>query len=107
MIKMRRKSGLRRAQRMYHGKAVRQKPAMVLGLKRRSASRQRFVNSAQKNTAPPQRIIAAGPLANTASPRKKPKRIAAIQGEKLKELKEVGETAASGSTSRRRMAAKT
>src|SRR6266478_134068 len=80
MMKMRKKSGLRRAQRMDHGRAVRQKDASAAGRKRRKVSRQRLVKSAQKKMAPPERMIAAGPLARTARPRKKPKRIKASQG---------------------------
>src|ERR1700741_5001449 len=80
MMKMRKKSGLRRAQRMYQGRAVRQKDATAAGCRRRKASRQRLVKSAQKKTAPPQRIVAAGPFARTARPRKKPKKTRASQG---------------------------
>src|SRR5208282_1025291 len=79
MMKMRRKSGLRRAQRRYQGRAVAQKAARAAGWKRRKASRQRLVKRAQKKTAPPARMMAAGPLARTARPRKKPKRIGASQ----------------------------
>src|SRR5882757_6189397 len=82
MMKTRKKSGLRRAQRMYQGSAVRQKVAMATGCRQRKASRQRLVKTAQRRTAPPERIIAAGPLARVARPRKKPKR---------KEVKEVEE----------------
>ena len=39
-----------------------------------------LVKSAQKKTAPPLRMIAAGPFARTAKPRKKPQRIRASQG---------------------------
>src|SRR6267143_5078513 len=78
-MKMRKKSGLRRAQRMYQGRAVRQKDAIAKGLERRKVSRQRFVKSAQKKMAPPERMMAAGPLARTARPRKKPKKIRASQ----------------------------
>src|SRR5260370_3279006 len=80
MMKMRKKSGLRRAQRMYQGRAVKQKDARAAGWKRRKASRQRLVKSAQKKMAPPERMMAAGPLARTARPRKKPKRMRASQG---------------------------
>src|SRR5258708_29324437 len=80
MMKMRKKSGLRRAQRMYQGRAVRQKDVRAAGWKRRKASRQRLVKSAQKKMAPPERIMAAGPLARTARPRKNPKRMRASQG---------------------------
>src|SRR6266705_1355532 len=80
MMKMRKKSGLRRAQRMYQGRAVKQKDARAAGWKRRKASRQRLVKSDQKKTAPPERMIAAGPLARTARPRKKPNRMSASQG---------------------------
>src|SRR5258708_39949623 len=80
MMKMRKKSGLRRAQTMYQGRAVRQKDARAAGWKRRKASRQRLVKSAQKKMAPPERIMAAGPFARTARPRKKPKRMRASQG---------------------------
>src|SRR5258708_29006717 len=79
-MKMRKKSGFRRAQRMYQGSAVRQKDAMAEGCKRRKASRQRLVKSAQKKTAPPERMMAAGPLASTARPRKKPNKMSAGQG---------------------------
>src|SRR5260370_39435182 len=65
---------------MYQGSAVRQKDAMAEGCKRRKASRQRLVKSAQKKTAPPERMMAAGPLASTARPRKKPNKIRASQG---------------------------
>src|SRR5713226_4288080 len=80
MMKMRKKSGLRRAQRMYQGRAVRQKDARAAGGKRRKASRQRLVKSAQTKMAPPERIMAAGPFARTARPRKNPKRMRASQG---------------------------
>src|SRR5467141_1839878 len=80
MMKMRKKSGLRRAQRMYQGRAVRQKEAMATGCKRRKASCQRLVKSAHKKMAPPDRMMAAGPLARTARPRKNPKRMRASQG---------------------------
>jgi len=42
-----------------------------------------LVNRAQKKMAPPERIRAAGPLARTARPRKRPKR------KEVKEVKEV------------------
>src|SRR5713101_6346250 len=80
MMKMWKKSGLRRAQRMYQGRAVRENDARAAGWKRRKASRQRLVKSAQKKMAPPERMMAAGPLARTARPRKKPKRMRASQG---------------------------
>src|SRR6266705_1092790 len=80
MMKMRKKSGLRRAQRMYQGRAVKKKDARAAGWKRRKASRQRLVKSAQKKMAPAERMMAAGPLARTARPRKKPKRMKASQG---------------------------
>src|SRR6266481_3028941 len=80
MMKMRKKSGLRRAQSMYQGRAVRQKDAIAEGCKRRKASRQRLVKSAQKKTVPPERMMAAGPFARTERPRKKPKRMRASQG---------------------------
>src|SRR5216684_1184313 len=80
MMKMRKKSGLRRAQRMYQGRAVKQKDARAAGWKRRKASRQRLVKSAQKKMVPPERMMAAGPLASTAKPRKKPKRRSGSQG---------------------------
>src|SRR5258707_13249929 len=80
MMNMRKKSVLRRAHRMYQGSAVRQKDAMAAGGKRRKASRQRWVKSAQKKTAPPERMMAAGPLARTARPRKKPDKKSAKQG---------------------------
>src|SRR5215831_4209500 len=73
-MKMRKKSGLLWAHRMYQGSAVRQKAATAPGRRRRKASRQRSVKRAQKKTAPPQRIIPAGPLARTPRPRKTPKR---------------------------------
>src|SRR6267143_4788068 len=85
MMKMRKKSGLRRAQRMYHGRAVRQNAAIAAGRKRRRASRQRLAKSAQKNTAAPQRMMPAGPFASTARPRKKPKR------REVKEVEEVND----------------
>src|SRR5260370_33102116 len=65
---------------MYQGRAVRQKNARAAGWKRRKASRQRLVKSAQKKIAPPERMMAAGPLARTARPRKKPKRTRASEG---------------------------
>src|SRR6266478_9431822 len=80
MMKIRKKSGLRRAQRMYQGRAVRQKEAIAAGWSRRKASRQRFVKIAQKKTAPPDKIMAAGPFARTARPRKQPKSISASHG---------------------------
>src|SRR5258708_36774134 len=80
MMKMRKKSGLRRAQTMYQGRAVRQKDARAAGWKRRKASRQRLGKSAQKKMAPPERMMAAGPLARTARARKKPERRRASQG---------------------------
>src|SRR5882724_6386689 len=80
MMKMRKKSGLRRAQTMYQGRAVKQKDARAAGWKRRKASRQRLVKRAQKKMAPPERMMAAGPLARTARLRKKPKRRRASQG---------------------------
>src|SRR6266852_8753360 len=83
MMKMRKKSGLRRVQRRYHGRAVMQKAAIAAGWRRRRASRQRLVKSAQRKTAPPQRIMAAGPLARTARARKRPKR------REVKEVEEV------------------
>src|SRR5713226_8622105 len=79
MMKMRKKSGLRRAHRMYHGRAVREKDAIAAGCKTRKASRQRLVKSAQKKTAPPERMMAAGPLARTARPRKEPNKRSAGQ----------------------------
>src|SRR5258707_15743350 len=80
MMNMRKKSVLRRAHRMYQGSAVRQKDAMAAGCRRRKASRQLLVKSPQKKTAPPERMMAAGPLARTARPRKKPNRMSASQG---------------------------
>src|ERR1041384_5404531 len=80
MMKMRKKSGLRRAQRMYQGRAVKQKDAIAAGCSRRNASRQRLVKVAQKKPAPPVKMKAAGPLASTASPRKKPKSSKASHG---------------------------
>src|ERR1700687_494426 len=71
-MKMRKKSGLRRAHSTYQGSAVAQKAAMLMGWVRRNASRQRFVPSAHKKVAPPARIIAAGPFASDATPRKNP-----------------------------------
>jgi len=47
------------------------------------------VNSAQKKTAPPQRIMAAGPFARTARPRKKPKRREVKEVEEVNEVKEI------------------
>src|SRR5262249_35687183 len=66
------KSGLRRAHNMYHGGAVRKKAASAAGGKNRKVSRQRFVKMPQKKTAPPSKMIAAGPFARTARPTKKP-----------------------------------
>src|SRR5271156_22100 len=63
-----RKSGLRRAQRTYHGRATAQNAAIATGCARRRAARQFDVASAQIPTAPPARITAAGPLASTPSP---------------------------------------
>src|SRR3984957_18458705 len=80
MIKMRKKSGLRRAQITYQGNAVAQNARIATGCNRRNASRQRFVNIAQKKIAPPHRIIAAGPLASTAKPKKSPKEIKPSHG---------------------------
>src|SRR5258708_7088464 len=74
MMKTRKKSGLRRAQSTYHGRAVRQKLAMVTVFRQRKASGQRLVKAAQRSTAPPERMRAAGPLARVARPRKKPKK---------------------------------
>src|SRR6266403_3717560 len=88
MMKTRKKSGLRRAQRMYQGSAVRQKVAMATGCRQRKASRQRLVKTAQRRTAPPERIIAAGPLARVAMPRKKPKRKEVKEVEEINEVKE-------------------
>src|ERR1700687_356658 len=78
-IKTWKKSGLRLEQRMYQGRAVKQNVAIAKGCKQRKASRQRLVKSAQKNMAPPERMMAAGPLARTASPRKKPSKARASQ----------------------------
>src|SRR3981081_3928358 len=64
---------------MYQGRAVRQKVMMARGWRQRKASRQRPLKIAQKNIAPPERMIAAGPLASTASPRKMPNRASASQ----------------------------
>src|SRR5437762_9136779 len=80
MMKMWKKSGLRRAQRMYQGRAVRKKEAIVAGWSRRKASRQRFVKIAQKETAPADKMMAAGPFARTARPRKRPKSTSASHG---------------------------
>src|SRR5713226_8209606 len=93
MRKMRRKSGLRRAQRMYQGRAVMQKAAIAAGWRRRRASRQRLVKSAQRKTAPPQRIMAGGPLARTARARKRPKRREVKEVEEVKEIKDDGAVA--------------
>src|SRR5258707_13541545 len=80
MMNMRKKSVLRRAHRMYQGSAVRQKDAMAAGCRRRKASRQRLVKSAQKKMAPPERMMAAGTLVRTARARKKPERRRGRQG---------------------------
>src|SRR5271165_3966466 len=80
MTKTRKKSGLRRAHKMYQGSAVAQNAAIAAGCSRRKASRQRLVKMAQKKIAPPLRRIAAGPLASTARPRKKPKRSGGSHG---------------------------
>src|SRR5258708_33678794 len=53
---------------------------MAGGRSRRKAERQLLVKSPQKKTAPPERMMAAGPLARTARPRKKPNRMRASQG---------------------------
>src|ERR1700722_7100694 len=71
---MRRKSGLRRAQRTYQGRATTQNVAMAMGGARRRAARRCEVASAQTPIAPPARITAAGPLARTPRPRNAPKR---------------------------------
>src|SRR5215469_10913333 len=80
MIKTRRKLGLRCAQKMYHGGAVAQKATIAIGCRQRNASRHRLVRMPQSKTEPPERTIAAGPLAKAARPRKKPKRSRASQG---------------------------
>src|SRR5260370_28753544 len=80
MMKTRKNSGLRREHSTYQGSAVRQKLAMATGWRQRKASRQRLVKTAQMRTAPPERMIAAGPFARTAKPRKNPKKIRARQG---------------------------
>src|SRR6267378_2806920 len=90
-VKTRKKSGLRRAQRMYQGSAVRHKVAMATGCRQRKASRQRLVKTAQRRTAPPERIIAAGPLARVARPRKKPKRKEVREVEEVNEVKKRNE----------------
>src|SRR5208282_3056353 len=66
------KSGLRRAQRTYQGRATTQNEAIATGWSIRNAARQCFVARAQIPIAPPDRIIAAGPFARTASPRNAP-----------------------------------
>src|ERR1700760_1623419 len=71
MMKTRKKVGLRRAHRRYHGRAVRRHAAIATGCSSHNESRQRFVNAVQITIAPPVRIIAAGPLASTAAPRNK------------------------------------
>src|SRR6266404_5149906 len=58
-------------------------------MRRRRISRGRLVKIAQRMTAPPQRIIAAGPLARTARPREKPKRREIKEVEEVNEVKEV------------------
>src|SRR5579885_3311310 len=80
-MKTRKKSGLRRAQRMYQGSAVAQNAAPATGCNSRNASRQRSVSSAQEKTAPPHRIMPGGPFASTANPRKKPKASSEAIGE--------------------------
>src|SRR5215467_13300864 len=80
MMKMRKKSGLRRAQSMYQGRAAAQKDAMAMGWSRRNASRHFLVKSAQRKTPPPHKMIAAGPLESAASPRKNPKSKSASHG---------------------------
>src|ERR1700739_1381584 len=85
MMKTRKKSWLRKGQRMYHGRAVRQKAAMATESRQRNASRQRLVNKAQRRTPPPERMMAAGPLARVARPRKKPKK------KEVKEVEDVDE----------------
>ena len=62
-------------------------------------SRQRLVANAQKKTAPPHKIIAAGPLASIAVPRKNPKRAEAskvVRLAKVIEGNERGSTWSSG-----------
>src|SRR5260370_41659798 len=74
MKKTRKKSGLRRAQRMYQGRAVKQKDARAAGWKRRKGSRQRFGKKGQKKKAAPERMKAGGPFARTARAREKHQR---------------------------------
>src|SRR5260370_25856857 len=79
MMKMRKKSGLRRAQRMYQGRAVKQKDARAAGWKRGEASRQRFVKSGHKKMGPPEGKMAGGAFAGTARAREKTQRMKAGQ----------------------------
>src|ERR1700756_4797518 len=92
MMKTRKKSGVRRAQRTYQGRAVRQKLAMATVLRKRKASGQRLVKAAQIRTAPPERMRAAGPLARVARPRKKPRKNEVKEVEEVNEVEEVEET---------------
>src|SRR5277367_2907326 len=65
---------------MYQGSAVAQKAAMATGRKQRRALGHRRVSNAQKKIVAHAKTIAAGPLARTASPRKKPKPRSASHG---------------------------
>src|SRR6185437_6113533 len=71
-MKVRMKFGLRIAHRTYQGSATMQNMAIASGCAVRKATRHCFVASAQRPMAPAARIIAAGPFASTASPRKAP-----------------------------------
>src|SRR5260370_18774578 len=63
MMKMRKKSGLRRAQRMYQGRAVKQKDARAAGCGRGDAAGPRFRESAPKKKGAPERDEGPGPFA--------------------------------------------
>src|SRR5260370_12590159 len=80
MKKTRKKSGLRRAQRMYQGRAVRQKDARAAGWKRRKAPAQRFGEDAQKKKPPPGTKSSQGAVAYFARARKKPETTGARTG---------------------------
>src|SRR5712664_2694566 len=64
--KSRRKSGLRSAQRTYHGTAVTQNEAITKGCRNRNGTSHWRDRAAHNNVAPPARITPAGPFASTA-----------------------------------------
>src|SRR5258708_4533851 len=65
MMKIRKKSGLPRAQRMYQGRAVRQKNARAAGWKRGEAVRPGLGESADEKNAAARRVVGAGAFAKT------------------------------------------